>query len=251
MGLQGRHCGLFGLTSPRTRLTSGHGFSINSGSTYCVRAIPRDSNGNLCSCHRWNPVDATLMTIEAPSCYKFGDKILKPAMRLAGLGSLLISPTIFEEYMSRQPERPSPEAVISESSESAVNIPESEIWGVFFEQAMHAGVRAHYTQRSISRDDLEMQEPYLFIGIPAVALMDTVLRSLHDPECLVFVDRRRVNLQTCPDNFKMMFQLLMETKTNLNSVPKLTSNEESWARQFLLFAGADKEIKCKPSLFMF
>ena len=248
--------GLFGMTSPRTRLTSGTGFTLVTGRTYCVRAITEDTNGNLCSVHVFNPVDGTISDVPSPARYRFGDKLIRPALRLAGLASALDA-AVFDDHMEAARGRPLPppppfpppvpnrSTTASPALNPAVCIPEREIWGVFFEQTLHAAVRAYHAQQFITRDELEMQEPFLFIGIPAVALMETVIRSLRDPEGLVFVDGRRVNAETCPEGFRQLFELLVETKSRLNAVRALEEHETVWVRQVMLFSGSDKPIQCE------
>lgn len=246
--------GLFGLTSPRTRLTSGVGFALFGGGTYVVRATPRDSKGNLCSVHGFNPVDGTITDIASPASYRFGDKLLRPALRVvSGLSRLLFDAYVFDDHMrnvaDREVQIPSPLTMTAEPPNvplaPAVHIPEREIWGLFFEQTLHAGVAAYITQRYITEDDLAMQEPYLFIGLPSVALFNTVLRSASDPDGLVFIDGRRVTADTCVENFQTMFDLLMETKQRLNTTIALNETEKLWVKQFLLYAGSDKTTTSK------
>lgn len=243
--------GLFGLTSPRTRLTSGQGFALHAGETYCIRGISADQRGNLCSVHLFHPVDGTLTEVASPERYRFGDKILKPIIQATGFSSLLLGAQVFENHMARAGAYHfSPEAEEAPFAlQPAVCIPETEIWGVFFEQTWQAGIRAYRTHNFVTTEDLEMQEPYLFIGIPAVALMEMVLRSVGDPEGLIFIDGRRVTHETCVENFLLMFQLLMETKNKLRSIETLSTNEKLWLHQLLLYSSADKPIESKGQIY--
>ena len=244
--------GLFGMTSPRTRLTSGLGFDVVAGKTYCVRAINADSKGNLCSFLEFNPVDGTLAEIISPTGYKFGDKLIKPALRLTGIDRLFtVDGSVFEDHMKAREEfRKSDTSSRPVHLSPPAYIEEREIWGVFFEQALRVGVNAYRSQEFISTDDLELQEPYLFIGIPALALYSLIIRSLPDPDGLIFIDGRRVTDQTCPESFHMLFGLLIETKQRLVTITSMSQDEENWIQQFLLYSSSNKAFQGELLAFL-
>ena len=265
--------GLFGLISPRTRLSSGFGFVGVPGESYVIRSIPADEQGNLCEARRVNS-DGSTSALVPPLAYRLGDMILRPAVRTIAMAvaNINLDGNIFSEHMTRrraQRRLISPEELLISDSPLASSAPspsstspvspfpppppppvrpppsdltEREIWGVFFEQAYEAGVWAR-RRHFISEEDLAEQAAYLFIGIPALALCDFVCRSLDDPDGLVLIDGRRVVLATCPSNFRHLYGLLSETKESLRAMPVLTDNERVWIQQILLFAGCPKEIR--------
>lgn len=264
--------GLFGLISPRTRLSSGFGFVGVPGESYVIRSIPADEQGNLCEARRANS-DGSTSALIPPLAYKLGDMILRPAVRTIAMAvaNINLDGNIFSEHMTRRraqrriipPEQllisdsPLASSAPSPSSSSPASpfppppppvrpppsdLTEREIWGVFFEQTYEAGMWAR-RRHFISEEDLAEQAAYLFIGIPALALCDFVCRSLDDPDGLVLIDGRRVVLATCPTNFRHLYGLLSETKESLRAMPAMTDNERVWIQQILLFAGSPKEIR--------
>jgi hypothetical protein len=122
------------------------------------------------------------------------------------------------------------------------DVPENEVWGVFFQRIYQAGLWARYTANFIPHEDLEGQEPYLFIGLPALTLYFAIMRSIDDPDGIVFFDGRRMITETCPDNFKMLFNMLVSSKLSLRSLMPLSEVEQSWTQQFLLYSSSDKPI---------
>jgi hypothetical protein len=93
-----------------------------------------------------------------------------------------------------------------------------------------------------------MQEPFLFIGLPACALFMTIFRSFNDPDGIFLMDTRRVVLETCPESFKEMFEMLIVTKSSLMELEMqgeethLQRKDIMWMPQFLLYSSSNQEI---------
>ncbi len=142
-----------------------------------------------------------------------------------------------------------------ESNRESIVPEERELWGVFFQQIYLAGAWA-LREEIITQDDVEGQEAFLFIGLPAVSLCNVVLRSIaanstldsnsngsqSSSMSLVLVDGRRVYEDTCPDGFKGMFALLFKTILALTDLPPLSEVEMRWVREFILVAGSARRI---------
>jgi hypothetical protein len=240
--------GMFGLISPRTRLSSGYGFFLEPGVQYTVRIIPPDHNGNLCAMRRVDRHDSSFAEIESPLCHRSGDRIVIPTLTHVGfvpdLPNADLGPHMFRIHHYNNPDRankhvPLPNPVRMESQ--PVTIMEKEFWESFFEHAYRLGVWAHVTKEYITPGDLITEEPYLFVGLIALTLFDTIIRSM-PVSGLVLVDGRRITTETCEENLHILFDFLTNIKKEMKIVLDLTENEKAWIEQFLLFAGCEKAI---------
>lgn len=148
---------------------------------------------------------------------------------------------------------------------------EIEVWGMFFDSVCAMGVRLcrgldaqsttdqvdeHMNEGQkeevkelwITADDVDMQEPYLFIGLPACTLFMAIFRSFNDTDGIVLGDSRRIVLQNCPNGFKEMFEMLIVTKNSLLELDSkgigdvLTGKDILWMQQFLLYSSSDREM---------
>jgi hypothetical protein len=141
-------------------------------------------------------------------------------------------------------------------------IAETELWGIFFDQIYYVGLWAAHSHDQqgqarayITRDEIELQEPYLYIGLPAVSLLNMILRSRYDFShefaltSLRLIDGRLVTAETCPASYQKMFRLLIETKREmLRLEPPLRVEEMDWLREAMLYAAAEKELQGLASL---
>lgn len=177
----------------------------------------------------------------------------------------------------------------AEPAHTLESFDEVEVWGMFFDSICSTGQvlcqstgKLHTTtdqkQRKsdderdltepkdawITFDDIDMQEPYLFIGLPACTLFMTIFRSFRDPHGIVLQDMRRVELDNCPESFKEMFEMLMVTKARLLEIElqggmnngscddviddrsRLTQKDVVWMQQFLLYSSSDQEMTIAP-----
>lgn len=241
--------------------------------------------GNKCALFRANSVGPEA---DVPSTvYKFGDILLKPTIRLAkrvfNVSNINLRPTLYTEYRDRrrtqiedQPSLGTRSGTdlsigvnsIGNSDLPAEAIDELEVWGLFFDDICTVGVRMcqnsfqkvdvardqekeekeEEEEAWISVDDVELQEPFLFIGLPACALFMTIFRSFADPKGIILMDTRRVVKETCPGTFKEMFEMLMETKRSLMELDahggdsQLQHRDILWMQQFLLLSSSSQEI---------
>lgn len=258
--------GLMGFISPRTQLSSGYGFRICAGNSYRICLIPRDAKGNKCAIFR-EGASGPAEVVESKS-YKFGDMLLKPGLNLfkqiLTLNSLNLSPDTYAAYLRRHQSasiHDSDNDNISHSlenetspSDNIQDVDEIEAWGLFFHEVKHLGITFCVGDESggigkwITQDDIDMQEPFLFIGLPACALFGSIFRSFKDGNGILLLDGRRIVLANCPTNFKQMFELLMQTKKSLLEVLKEESGvvfdqqDILWMQQFLLYSSSSHEI---------
>lgn len=253
--------GLFGLISPRTRMSSGYGFPLQTSNAYRVNII--DSNniitGNRISVHNESQQFQTIFF----TSYRFGDMILKPAAAtLVTAGAQLlygIDANMYRDWRVRRRRKQLQQTTSRTETDNSGGcnedtvfsispscgeepIDERELWGIFFEQVYLAG-RWALDERVIGMDDVEGQDAFLFIGLPSVSLCNVVLRSLKAAEgTLILVDGRSVCASSCPSSFVDMFSKLLQTVSSLRNLSSLDEGEIRWVRQFLLVAGSDKEI---------
>jgi len=207
------------------------------------------------------------------------------AKRAYKFTTLRIKPAMYTEYQLRRRTRienqPSSHAVTEsggggggDDNHERVELEEFdevEVWGMLFDSVCAMGVRicrGLVTQSTtdqldenvkegekedvqavwITADDVDMQEPYLFIGLPASTLFMTIVRSFRDPDGIVLKDSRRVVLQNCPDGFQEMFEMLIVTKNSLLELDLsgkgdvLSGKDILWIQQFLLYSSSDKEM---------
>jgi hypothetical protein len=286
--------GLFGFISPRTRLSTGYGYRIESGNNYLVEiSTEMDSQRNLCRVLREITVGLGTRTTGPrntsslpqyeqlhSTAYHFGDMLLRPSFRLfASIISLPVihfDPNLYRNYLQSRhgqhltvdlnsyQNQTEGEGRDDEYLSQSV-IPESELWGIFFDQIYYVGLWAAHSpsfspsphqQRKqssssyITVDDIELQEPYLYIGLPAVSLLNMIFRSRYDfshefaINSLRLIDGRIVTTETCPESYQRMFQLLIETKREmLRLEPSLCVEEMDWLRETMLYAAAEKEFQ--------
>ena len=240
-----RH-GLFGLISLRTRLSSGYGFLVHTGSSYRLNIIERDEQGNWVSLHRESSEENRQIT---STLYQFGDMILRPTASVLNQAALVLlsglDSNIYRDWRSKrtrmltETDAASLEFPLPPPTQTPVHVEERELWGVFFEQVYMAGVWA-LEESSITPDDVDSQEAFLFIGLPALSLGNVVFRSVDiGGDILLLVDGRCMDGSTCPSSFIQMFSMLIKTKQSLVELSPVTPSEAVWVRKFLLAAGAD------------
>ena len=264
--------GLMGMISLRTRLSSGYGFPVHPEASYRVNVIERDANGSWVSFER--ELEGEQYIPISPTPYHFGDMIIRPVVDgLAHGGMALLrglDSNMYKDWRYRSssrrvcsaegpadptpahppgPDAPPPAPTACCASPPAPppaplsSIPERELWGVFFGQVYEAGVWA-LQAGLLSPDEVQEQEAFLFIGLPAVSLCNAVLRSVGagEKDTLVLVDGRRIAQAVCPPSFEAMLGALLATCETLHGLPPLSPLEMDWLRAFLLVAGSDRVI---------
>ena len=216
---------------------------------------------------------------------------LRNLRRVINLSNLKLNPALYTEYRLRRKSQVKFQSQgrgqvaigsgggggASRSTLTLENVDETEVWGLFFEDICSLGVSLcqhtfhltgmeSYSNRDstslkeakeenawISLDDIDLQEPFLFIGLPACALFMTIFRSFTDSDGIVLMDASRIVTDTCPDTFKEMFDMLMVTKSSLMDIElkgdedsQLQQNDFLWMQQFLLYSSSDQEITITP-----
>jgi hypothetical protein len=125
---------------------------------------------------------------------------------------------------------------------------ERELWGIFFEQIYAVGIWSIHSMGYISFEEVDNQEPFLFIGLPSVSLLNMVLRgSLNSPESvheLRLIDGRSIKEESCPPSYRIMFRILTKSKQDISQLsPKIQPEEIDWVREWLLYSSSDKPLK--------
>ena len=211
--------------------------------------------------------------------YKFGDLLLKPAMRVLTnnphyeIGDLMrgslggafrdrrIRGQRRETYSAAQSassisdfqvgfegwhpdERPLPSRPVQPASPTS----ENELWGLFFEKCYDAAV-AGCARGEILLEDLLDAEPFLMIGLPSVALFEAVMRTADAPapcEGLLLSSGRALQPCDVPPSFAELLGILMHTANKVAKCkPALSEDERQFVRAFLLVSGADKVVSAE------
>lgn len=100
----------------------------------------------------------------------------------------------------------------SEKFDGGIN----EVWTSFFLQCEECG-KAALASGLISFEDVAAQEPYLFLGLPGLCILECVLRSLPpkaSPNALVLADGREISPDSVPvgDGAPELFAALLHAK---------------------------------------
>jgi hypothetical protein len=219
-----------------------------------------------------------------------GVRIAKRAYKFT---SLALKPAMFTEYLLRRrsnhgEDRGSNSAIVNAGGNQSdlEGFDDLEVWGMFFDNICATGIslcrnnkisctydddndnksasssnkedvtESEYAKDVpwITSDDIELQEPYLFIGLPACTLFTVIFRSFSDVDGIVLGDSRRVTLENCPDGFKEMLEMLLVTKTSLLELEsggaeeaRLKERDILWMQQFLLYSSSQQEMTVPPA----
>lgn len=74
-----------------------------------------------------------------------------------------------------------------------------DVWRMFFAQTCVFGVKS-IEQEIISKDDVEAQEPYIFLGLPGLTLLELAIRSLNAEDgSMVLASGQILTRQCLPD----------------------------------------------------
>lgn len=249
--------GLFGYISLRTRLTSGYGFPVETGNRYNIFPLQKaDIHGNHCSLQR--QMNGNNYENVRSIKYHFGDMFLKPSLRALAsifqIPSIDFDPDIYHDYLLERNGRhlsihEEPDHSYLESIVTPTEVLERELWGIFFDQMYYVGIWAIHDVSYITVDEVELQEPYLYIGLPSVSLLNMILRSRYDssPATLSYlrlIDGRVVSETTCPESYRVMFQILLQTKQEMCRLePAIQLEEMDWLRETFLYSGSDKSLQ--------
>jgi hypothetical protein len=194
---------------------------------------------------------------------------LKPGLQLAkrvfDLSHIKLSPDLYTNFRnSRRSQVEDNEGTLESRSFTTVGeISEAEIWGLFFNDVCRLGVSLcqgvppQLVEKGgteiedgtpwIDQEEVEVQEPYLFIGLPACALFNKIFLSFRDKDAVILSDGRRIVAENCPSTFKALFEMLLLTKSMLNDLVQqngdhLEPRDVLWMQQFLLYSSSPREI---------
>jgi hypothetical protein len=110
------------------------------------------------------------------------------------------------------------------------------MWDSFFNRAYEIG-EACLASGMITAEDVEDQEAYLYLGLPALTLFDGVMRSLPLPgEEMVMEDGSLITHSTCPSEFMGMYEALLELKVAVLK-EKLSDAELTALQMHILHTG--------------
>jgi hypothetical protein len=110
------------------------------------------------------------------------------------------------------------------------------MWDSFFNRAYEIA-EVCLASGMITAEDVEDQEAYLFLGLPALTLFDGVMRSLPLPgEEMVMEDGSLITHSTCPGEFMGMYEALLEVKMSVLR-EKLSESELTALQLHILHAG--------------
>ena len=110
---------------------------------------------------------------------------------------------------------------------------ETVIWDSFFVIAYELSMRCLSLGVLVVDDFVEL-EPFLFIGLPSLVLVEAVHRSM-DHEGFILATGTVVTAENCPDEVKHMFHAVARFKKMFSEL-ELNSFELSWLKLNLLFA---------------
>ena len=116
---------------------------------------------------------------------------------------------------------------------SRVKLEETVIWDSFFVIAYELSMRC-LSLGVLVVDDFTELEPFLFIGLPSLVLVEAVHRSM-DCEGIVLATGTVVTAENCPDEVMNMFHAIARFKKMFSEL-ELNSFELSWLKLNLLFA---------------
>ncbi len=90
---------------------------------------------------------------------------------------------------------------------------------------------------AITGEDIQDQEAYLYLGLPALTLLDGVMRSLPLPgDEMVMADGAVITHASCPQEFMPMYQALLDIKLAVIK-DGVSDDELSALRLHVLHAG--------------
>ena len=120
-----------------------------------------------------------------------------------------------------------------------------DLWGSFFRQSELVCLGA-LQSGSLSLEDVQGLEPFMFIGLPALTLFEAILRSRAvsglQLACGVAVTEANV-----PDEVAELYRAVAECKAAVVEM-ELTTEDEAFMRYATMFAEADAEDAVEPAM---
>lgn len=138
---------------------------------------------------------------------------------------------------------PCPSRTLS-SAQGERNLNLGDMWQAFFQQCLACGSNA-LQQKLIAKEDIIDQEPYLFIGLPSLCLLECVLRSVSPntpSDAILFADGRLISRDSIPseDGAPQLFSALLALKGRISQA-SLTNERCDRLRYLALHAEGDAE----------
>lgn len=134
------------------------------------------------------------------------------------------------------------ESRTTSSVRSERNLELGDIWRAFFQQCVVCGSNA-LQQKLITKEDVIDQEPYLFIGLSGLCLLECVFRSISlraPSDAVLFADGRLVSRDSIPseDGALQLFSALLALKGRISQT-SLTNERCDRLRYLVLHAEGD------------
>eukprot|EP00930_Biecheleria_cincta_P034006 TRINITY_DN23539_c0_g1_i1.p1 TRINITY_DN23539_c0_g1~~TRINITY_DN23539_c0_g1_i1.p1 ORF type:complete len:257 (+),score=26.35 TRINITY_DN23539_c0_g1_i1:123-893(+) len=118
----------------------------------------------------------------------------------------------------------------------------SDIWQTFFQQCVVCGLSA-LQKDLLAKEDVIAQEPYLFIGLPGLCLLECVLRSISlraPSDSVLFADGRLLRRETIPneEGAPQLFSALLALRERMSQA-SLTDERCDRLRHLVVHAEGD------------
>ena len=118
---------------------------------------------------------------------------------------------------------------------------EDQYWGSFMQSMSEIGIHC-LKHNLLLKDDFIEQEPFLYIGLPSIAIFDMLHRSCTMKSYpIVFPNGTTLDSLHCPINGPIPFKLMEIFKARFVQL-KLTVKEISWIKIKLLYSSGEREF---------
>jgi len=130
----------------------------------------------------------------------------------------------------------------------------SQIWISFFNQSFHTGEEAIIgTDKILAKENCVDNDPFLYIGLPALTILDALHRSLSlaDSEAIALAIGNVITDRNCPREHRPMFASLLKAKRLLYeaklSAPEMARLRKMTAQQdtYMYTTAADDDVSSK------
>ena len=115
------------------------------------------------------------------------------------------------------------------------------IWDSFFDRAYEISNQC-LQLNVLTMDDFVSEEPFLYLGLPSLTLIEAAHRSIDTPGRIVLSTGMQLTQDNCPPKYKLLY-LCMETSRDRLKTLELNDCEIAVMKLRLLFAGDEsKEV---------
>ena len=120
-------------------------------------------------------------------------------------------------------------------------VPVEVIWDSFFDRAHELASRC-LQLCVLTMDDFQSEEPFLYIGLPSLILIEAVHRSLDCPDGFILSTGMKLTEGNCPEKEKLLYVSMQASRDRLQQI-NLNKYELVIMKLRLLFAGEEsKEV---------